>query len=189
MDLQLNGRAYLLGLLLITAGGVAGGTVLSRLPEEVLQPYQRAAEAALGAMKAPAAGALETLLRSFWVNAGACALIAAGGVGWPLLLLSAVLLLLWGLPYGCAAALLWQQAGGPLCAVLCVMLPAVVLLPACLKCWALALAGARAGLHGQPVAGYGKRAVRCLGLLLPGVLLQGWLCPLLFRIILWFAGG
>ena len=152
-------------------------------------PYQRAAEAALSAMKNPAASALETLLRSFSVNAGACVLIAAGGAGWPLLLLSSAMLLLWGLPYGCAAALLFQQAGGILCAVLCVILPAAILLPACLKCWALALAGARAGLHGQPVAGYGKRVGRSLGLLLPGVLLQGWLCPLLFRTILWLFGG
>ena len=173
MDLQLNGRAYLLGLLLATAGAIAGGTALSRLPQEVVLPYQRAAEAALSAMK----------------NAGACVLIAAGGAGWPLLLLSSAMLLLWGLPYGCAAALLFQQAGGILCAVLCVILPAAIFLPACLKCWALALAGARAGLHGQPVAGYGKRVGRSLGLLLPGVLLQGWLCPLLFRTILWLFGG
>ena len=188
LDVRLNSRAYLFGLLLVLTGWIAGGAAVGRLTGEALRAYETAAAAALLSMKQTPKTTVVPLLRALWVNGSACALVASGGVGGAMTAFSALMLLLFSVPQGCAFVLLWRQGGG-LCAGLCVALPSLALLFVLLKYWTLALAGASAARAGQPLSGYGGRLLRCAPLLLLGVLLQGWLCPLLFRTICALTGA
>lgn len=176
---NINGRAYVSGMLPVLIGFASGWTAV--LAAGGLA-YYGAAQAAVESLATGNAGLLPALLRGLWVHGLAYVFVAAGGLFWPVAPLSALFLGLWAFPAGCAVPLLFSLgAKGAVCAIVCVILPVICGLPVFLRAWAVMLKGARASLHGERGEGYIRTALTGALWLVPLCLIQCAVLPLVFR--------
>lgn len=177
--LNVNGRAYLSGMLPVLVGFVSGWTAVLVAAGVA---YYGAAKAAMDSLAFGGADVWTALLRGLWVNGSAYVFVAAGGLFWPIAPLSALFLALWAFPAGCAVPLLFSFGlKGGICAVVCVILPLLCGLPLFLRAWAKMLKGARASLHNEHIKGYLSSALTGALWLIPLCVVQCLLMPLLFR--------
>ena len=175
--LAVYGRAYLAGACVAFTGAIAGGAGAMAAGGAL---YRSAAESALASLLT--GGAAQGFLRALWVALCFYVLVAAGGAHWAVAPFSVLFMALWGVPVGCACALLWQQGTqGALCAVLCAALGALVKLPAMLRAWVVMLKGAHSSLKKLPRPPCLQEALAGALLLLPACLLQVYVLPALFR--------
>jgi len=177
--LNVNGRAYLSGMLPVLVGFASGWAAVLAAGGVA---YYGAAKSAMDSLAEGGVDVWTALLRGLWVSGPVYAFLAAGGMFWPVAPLSALFLALWAFPAGCAVPLLFSfGAKGGICAVVCVILPLLFGLPLFLRAWARMLRGARASLHGEPVRGYASSALLVALWLIPYCLVQCVLLPLLFQ--------
>lgn len=177
--LNINGRAYVSGMLPVLVGFASGWAAVLAAGGIA---YYGAARVAMDSLAKGGADVLAGILRGLWVHASAYLFIVAGGLFWPIAPLSGLFLALWAFPAGCAVPLLFSQgAKGGVCAVICVIFPLLCGLPVFLRAWATMLKGARASLHNERVPGYAKAALTGALWLIPVCVLQCVVLPLLFR--------
>lgn len=177
--LNINGRAYISGMLPVLVGFVSGWTAVLVAGGIA---YYGAARLAMDSLARGGADVLSGLLRGLWFNGSAYLFVVAGGLFWPIAPFAGLFLALWAFPAGCAVPLLFSfGAKGGICAVLCVILPLLCALLIFLRAWARMLKGAKASLHGERVPGYAKASVLGVLWLLPVCAAQCILFPLLFR--------